>query len=318
MEQDADLKSRIQNVADKISLSNSSKSASTSRVISSSIGSETPVGVLTEIREGQARVLDEMKNILAMQQEIEARTQERHREMCTILLGLVEAGGTHRSAAAKALGPARSIAEPAQKSQFYYGPSAITNGKYLFACIFLHLDRMLKAHPRFKKIEDTDKTLFTIKEWYNMCSYALDGDKESKAGLRIPKPTDEDFISAAGIVASTLPGRKPECDTSHISLLLSQCSEMMNTVEWLRVALIKCTGVLSPERTCRFKLIQHPFINADSVLLVSDTPTLRMPNKYMHQDVMAMKATQKKEYMELVLGSSMKAVDAISAVRLKV
>ena len=43
----------------------------------------------------------------------------------------------------------------------------------------------------------------------------------------------------------------------------------MNTVEWIRGALLRCSGSLSPERQCRFSSIQHLFVNDSSELNVS-------------------------------------------------
>ena len=56
-----DLKSRIKEASDRVSLSKASSSAEKHRTKSSSISTEAPIEVLAEIREGQARLLDEVK-----------------------------------------------------------------------------------------------------------------------------------------------------------------------------------------------------------------------------------------------------------------
>ena len=213
--------------------------------------------------------------------------------------------------------PAAVIPNPASRAKAgsFYGSHALTNGTYLIACILTHMDHMLTSHPMFKKIQNSDSTFLDAKDWFNLCTGVLNADKQSKAGLSVPRPADEDFRNAAKIVALPGCGRKPTCDVTHLALLLSDCPAVMNTVEWTRKALLKCTGALSPERTCRFKLFSHPFVNSASELLVESTHTLKLPNRWMHQDVAGMKATPKKEYMRLVLEECIKPVDAISMVR---
>jgi hypothetical protein len=236
--------------------------------------------------------------------------------MCTILLGIAE----RERPETYSVGSSATLPQAGASSKssvYYYGGHAIVNGTYLIGCILMHIDIMLKNHPRFKRIENTDSTHMDVKEWYNLCNYVLNADKRSKAGLRIPKVSDEDFRAAVAVVASPVSGRKPARDASHIVNLLSSCPAIMTTVEWMRSALLRCTGVLSPERTCRFRLIKHPFVNENSELAVEETSILRLPNRWMHQDVMTMKATAKKEYMRLILEDSIKPADAIGMVRVK-
>jgi hypothetical protein len=313
----SDLKSRIQEVADRVSLGKNSDAAETHRLVSSSIGSETPLGVLTEIREGQSRLLQELKALAEIQRETEARREERHREVCTILLGIAEPSRTYASEGTRASNVPHQSVSLGSDGKSFYGSHSIANGTYLVACILMHMDSMLQAHPKFKKIQTSDSTFLDVKDWYTMCGSALNADKNSKAGLRVPKPVDEDFRAACRVVASPVRGRRPTCDSSHIPLLLAGCPAIMTTVEWTRVALLRCAGVLSPERTCRFRLFKHPFVNDVSELLVEDTSTLKLPNRWMHQDVLNMKSTVRKEYMRLVLEESLKPMDAIGMVKVK-
>jgi hypothetical protein len=313
----SDLQSRIKEVADKTSLNRSSRVAEAHRAVSSSIGSENPLGVLTEIREGQARLLEVMKTMIEASRDAESARERRHTEICTILLGIAESGGRREQETVHTSSSVYREAVAGPRGGSFYGSHSIANGTYLIGCIMMHMDSMLQAHPKFKKIQSTDSTFLDVKDWYTMCSSVLNADKRSKAGLRVPKPTEEDFQVACRMVASTVRGRRPSCDSSHLSLLLGSCPAVMTTVEWMRTALLKCTGVLSPERTCRFRLLSHPFVNDASELLVENVSTLKLPNKWMHQDVLNMKAASRKEYMRLVLEDSIKPMDAIGMVKVK-
>ena len=67
--EEIDIAARIKDMSDKISLSQSSSSADRHRQVSSSIGSESPIGILSELRESQERILSLMKEMLLVSEE---------------------------------------------------------------------------------------------------------------------------------------------------------------------------------------------------------------------------------------------------------
>ena len=147
-----DLKARIKEVTDRTSLSKASNSAEAYRTVSSSIDTETPIRILAEIRKGQARLLEETRNLVKAYQESEARSQERHRELCSILVGIAEVNVRgHRSVQNS---PATVLHDPADRAKMgsSYGSYSITNGTHLIVCILIHMDYMLLSYSMFKKI----------------------------------------------------------------------------------------------------------------------------------------------------------------------
>ncbi|MCJ1235323.1 hypothetical protein MMC14_003291 [Varicellaria rhodocarpa] len=309
--EDVDLQSRIKEISDRISLNQSSKRAGEYRAVSSAIGAESPIGVLTELRESQERILSVMREIVLLSEERAKREEQRHKEICTLLLSLGVGGASKASFSSPLYGGAAISPQSSQKNVSFYGSTGLTSGVHVISCIMMHLDSMLTHHPQFRKISATDKTFMDIKDWYSMCSNVVNADKNPKMGLRIPKPSDNDFKSAASIAASPVQGRRPVCDTSHISMLTSQSPELMNTVEWVRGALLRCSGSLSPERQCRFRSIQHPFVNDSSELNVATSAKLTMPRRTRHQEFLDLKSSQRKAYMSLILESSFTSDDAV-------
>ena len=166
-------------------------------------------------------------------------------------------------------------------------------------------------HPQFRKIHATGTIFMEIQDWYRMCSNVINIDKNSKAGARIPKPSDNDFRSAANAVASPIQGRRPVCDASHILTLTFQSPELMNTMEWIRGTLFRCSGSLSPGRQCRFNSFQHHFFNDSSGLNVSKSAMLTMPRRTMHQELLDLESNQRKMYKNLVIESSVRSDDAM-------
>lgn len=310
-ENDKDLQSRIREISDRVSLNQFSNTANGYRAASSAMGTETPVGILAELRESQERMLGVMKDAVAVIEERERREEQRHRELCTILLGSTLNGGSKTTPERSTNTGNMQQFQSHGKLQSYYGSTVLTSGVHVVSCVMMHLDSILSQHPHFRKIQSTDKTFMDIKDWYSTCSNLVNADKNSKAGLRVPKPGDNDFKSACRIIASPVQGRRPACDASHIADLVLHSPELMNTVEWVRGALLRCTGCLSPERQCRFRSIHHPFVNEDSELDVARTAKLTMPTRVKHQEILDMKSTQRKVYMNLILEHSYASDDAL-------
>ena len=102
---------------------------------------------------------------------------------------------------------------------------------------------------------------------------------------------------------------------SHLLNMLSQCSELMNTVEWVRESLRRCPGVLRLERHCRFKSISHPFVNEDSELDVTKAAKLTLPKRTRHQEILDLKSTQTKAYINLILEHSFTSDNASDTAR---
>jgi len=312
---EVDLKSRIRDISEKMSLRASVDRASAQRSASSALGVENPVGILAEIRELNERMLDMMKEMAILEEEKEKRNEMRHKEMCTILLGMSSGVVGPTGSGQSAYGQGSPAPQGLQKSQSYYGNTAMITGVHLVSCVMMHIDYMLTRHPKFRKISTSDRTFMDMKEWYVMCSSIINADKTSKAGLRMPKPSDEDFRSACRLVASPVEGRRPNCDPSHLASLIEQSPALINTVEWVRTALLRCPGCLSPERHCRFKSIKYPFVNEQSELNLDMTEKLVMPVRTKHQVICDLKAAEKKEYMRLILELQFSSNDAISRVR---
>lgn len=307
-DENTDLKERIKQISDGLSRDRDTAHASKARDVAAAVGAETPATVLPDIRDVNNRMLSVMEGIYNMQMEAERNAAVRHKEMCTLLMGLMNSGASKPDVT--------TLHGPGSRSGggegYYYGSTALTSGTHVIACVLMHIDILVTEHPQFSRIQSTDSTFMDIKDWYVLSGYALNADKPSKAGLRIPKPSDEDFKSVCRVLAASAPGRRPRCQAPNLHALVSECPGIMNTVEWIRQALVRCKGILSPEREYRFRYIHHPFINEDMDMLIEQQTTRKLPNKSFHQSVSSMKSTQKKVYMNLVLEKDVAYMEAMS------
>lgn len=306
-----EIKDKIKQITDGLARDRGSVQADKARGVASALGTETPATVLPDIRDVNARMLCMLEEMRNLQIETERNAATRHKEMCVLLTGVLNSGPK--------LGDAHTSYSPATaatngKEQYYYGSTSISSGVHVVACVAMHMDILLSEHPQFQFIQSTDNTFMDMKDWYNLTSYALNADKSSKAGLRIPKPSDEDFKAVCRMLAASAAGRRPRCQVSNLSTLLAEAPGVMNTVEWVRSAIIRCKGVLSPEREFRFRHVSHPFINEDMDLQLAPQKVKKLPNRSFHRGVCELKITQKKEYMNLILERDMQYMDAFNKV----
>lgn len=100
-----------------------------------------------------------------------------------------------------------------------------------------------------------------------------------------------------------------------MSDVLSESPSIMQSVNWLRLSLVKCRGVLSPERERRFSMLDYPFVGTDGELCVTPSPGTRLPSRSLHNDVSSLKANDRKRYMSLVLAESKTPIAAIGEVK---
>ncbi|BDD57748.1 hypothetical protein MAP00_003092 [Monascus purpureus] len=97
-----------------------------------------------------------------------------------------------------------------------------------------HLDILLTEHPAFTRIQSSDSTYMDLKDWHSLVFSAVNADKQSKDGLRVPKPSDEDFKSVCRPLASSTKGRRVKCQPSHVFTLLTEALGVMNIAEWVK------------------------------------------------------------------------------------
>lgn len=315
---DSTLRSRLDDIGKRMNNVRHTEASSQSSAVSKALGTETTLSVLTDTRGLLSDILVSLTEIkeqneerLRLERERTIREDERHNDLCKILLELERQSRTPSVAHSQQLSP---IGAPRQRSQekYYYGNQTISTGVHAISCIVMHLDSLLINDPRFSSIKSTDAVHMDIKNWYAVCNTVISADKNVRSGLRIPKPSDDDFRTVCRVVASTRETYRPMCDPQSIEELTSSATAVMNTVEWVRNTMVTCVGIVSPERTCRFKNLSYPYINEEKKLNIKVSGKMTMPRKSLHADVSSMSAAHKKAYVSLMLTGGYKPVDAIA------
>lgn len=308
-EESLDLQQRISAIRERVAHSSAIHKMAQGGATSSQLGSETPITVLVDIRGILSSINASLHQVAKGRELQEKRTEERHQELCTLLLS----ASTLQTPMAETLSSPPAGARPGApgKPKFYFGSVSITSGIHAIGCILMHLDKMMSSHHDLTSVTRTDTTFIDIKDWCNLAGYLLNADKKSKAGLRIPKPSDDDFKTVCSHLASPMEGRRPACDETQIHGLIGRCPEVMNTVEWVRQSVVKCKGVLSPAREFKWKCIEYPFVTDGAELKLTVPAKKVVSKRQFHDTVSALKVTDLKRYMELILTSSVPPAEAL-------
>lgn len=318
---DPTLRSRLEDIGKRMNNVKHAEASLQSSAVSKALGTETTLSVLTDTRGIMSDILVSLAEIkeqnderLRFEKDKAAKEEERHNDLCRILLELERQSRTSSVGHSQQLSP---VGAPKSRLQekYYYGNMTISTGVHAISCVIMHLDTLLINDPKFSSIRSTDTVHMDIKNWYAVCNTMISADKNVKSELRIPKPSDDDFRTVCRVVASTRETYRPMCEAQSIEELTSSATAVMNTVEWVRNTMVTCVGIVSPERTCRFRNLSYPYVNDEGRLNIKISGKVTMPRKSLHKDVSAMSATHKKTYVSLMLTGGYKPVDAIAVAK---
>lgn len=289
-----DLESRLKSIQNKITANGNRETALNAQSVAAAIGAETPVTILSDLRDVQCKTLDMLVQMRDLSIEHERNKDVRHKEVCTLLMGLMSKS-SHSTLDGTGIGQSLSSNSSTGKQDYYYGNTRMGSGVHSISCVLMHLDTMLAEHPQFNGIQNSDTTYMDIKEWHTITTTVLRADKLGADALRIPKPSEEDFKAVCRLMAATAIGRRPKCEPSHVKTLMTTAPGVLNAANWVREALLQCKGILSPEREYRFKHLLYPFVDEETELSLEPETRKVLNNRRLHRDVSALKVTQAKE-----------------------
>ena len=285
------------------------------RYVSSAMRVETPVTLLVDTRDIMSSMLSEMCKLRVTAEEAEKNNERRHRELCTILLGSGGRRDSLSTISSRLATPGSPSVEVASRgSHYYYGGTAMRVGYSILACILIHLDMMVARQMEMDNSTSADNVFMSIKDWNTVCHNILNTVAPPKEEVRVPKPSDQDFKTACSIACSTIEGRVPRCEPSQLNTLLSQCPEIMSSVEWLRMGILRCRGLVSPLREKRLSSITYPYINASKELVVAVKRSFKLTPDEHFRKVNSLKQAEKKTFISLVLVSNQSPYTSIYSV----
>jgi hypothetical protein len=114
------------------------------------MGVETPVVNLSDIRDVQCKTLEVLKDVHRLLAEVDKVHERRHKELCTMLLGITSGASVAASRTGAVTLEHSARHTGTSRQQYYYGSTTILNGSYLLGC-----KRRQEIYPRIQYFKYT-------------------------------------------------------------------------------------------------------------------------------------------------------------------
>ena len=284
---------------------NAVSSAKTMEVVSS-IGVETPITVLVDIRQLLHQLVAESKTTNALLERQIESAEKHHRE---VLAYSQQISDTIRSTSlsAKSQIAVGSGTPPIERQvdSFYFRGDQISTGVAVIGCILMHIDSMvLRSLPA--EVGDMDTTVMEL-----ILKSASSNSTAHVGLLNLPSFNSTETKYALNVISSPTQGRAVVCRTEHIADLVNTCPGIMNCVEEIRNRALECPGILSPLRYQRLGLVSYPYVSKEGALNMSNAARSRVAgSKVVVDRVRAMTEPQKKIYANEILSNKVKPMAA--------
>lgn len=251
--------------------------AYTSSRVTSAIGTNTPMTLLIDIRQSMGELVDAIKT----QQEIishQMQEQQRmHMETIAYIQQLTDAV-VKTSAQAPVRLPAHDLRQSIEsqvRQDYYHGKDKITTSAHVFACIFIHLERMISRSTSYQGSTALDTTIMELKDWANVVKAVTNAESrqtETQGKLELPKVTSEECKHVLSILASTVPGRGVSSKAEHFSDMAAFCPAVISCTEEIRCRILKCPGLLGQQKSSALMSIEFPYAKDGVILFVKKIP----------------------------------------------
>jgi hypothetical protein len=298
--------------------------------IVSSIGTDTPLTVLLDIRQllteinhttrDHARKQEEaFHTIIDIMSEQRAVGEQRHRETLAFINKMSESSGREYSPRSTGVSPhMKSISLTDSDGRYYYKGDEIKTNQSIIACFLIHLDVIVsKALPLSDDITDT--SVMELKDWSSAVTILREVESSvtpNPGVLSFPKKNAEESINTLDVIASPVPGRTTVCKNEHIHSLIVNCPTISRCVEEIRQRALLCPGIVGSSRLRNLAALSYPYVLKDGVLNITNTAPKPMGSAVLHERVKQMNSHQKKIYAQLILGAPSKKPIVASSIAL--
>lgn len=290
-----------------------------SRDIVSSIGTESPLTVLIDIRqimcntESSISALSEnVRSLATLLQTESARQQERHEQTLAFMHSIASKLESVPQPRASMSVSDMSIMSPTPgKQTYYFRGDEIKSPESLIGCVLMHLEqhtaRLTEVEPSFN---DTTVTEFT--NWGSAVR-VLKGDGADKINVMPLKSFDA--TTALEIVASPMKGRPVSCRIEQINDLCNRCPNIMSQVEEFRKRLIRCPGIVNTRKMLVLAQLSYPYVTTEGVLNVRREAVEVKASQNVVNLVKSLNQPQRSRYVLSILKGDKPIVAANGALR---
>lgn len=243
-----------------------------SRDIVSSIGTESTLTVLMDIRqvicnmESNIASLNSNFNIMAsFLQNESVKQQERHEQTLAFMHNIaskLESSPQHRTSVS--VSDMSTMSPAPSKQTYYFRGDEIRSPESLVGCILMHIEHHVS---RLTDVESTfnDTSITEMPQWGSAVR-SLKGEDTEK--IKIMPLSSFECTTALEIVASPVKGRPVACRIEHINELCNKCPSLMGQVEEFRKRLVKCPGIINTRKLLALAQLSYPYVSVEGVLNV--------------------------------------------------
>jgi len=303
------------------------EAAEKSRSIASAVGTDTPVTLLTDIRQQLNDIQKAIDNFTVSIQgvteylvEVESRRMEvedrRHNELLAFINKMSQIPSTSVSIPMSPMSMSQSRVSigsqlDSQVKYFYKGDELKTS-QSVIGCMLLHLESMIsRSLP--SSIDISDTAIMGLKEWSSACTVLREASSNSTPNigtLSFPKRNSDECNSAINIIATTISGRTVVCKEEHLSMISNSCPAIVRCVEEIRLRAIACPGIISSLRLRNLSAISFPYITKDDTLNITNFNPRAIGSATLYDTVKRFSIKQKKCYANLILEEGKKPMIA--------
>lgn len=286
-----------------------------SREIVSSIGTDTPITVLLDIRQLITELLTETKVLnekIDFQQEL---NEKRHKESLAFMFEMSKSVSrnniTHTPIVSS---QPRSSFPTEHAATYYYKGDEIKTSQSVIGCILIHLVNLTSKTLSVSN-DVSDVTVMELKDWASAVTILREVDSANTPNsgvLQLPKIGSTESQYALSIIAAPVAGRITILKCEHIAQLVANCSTVVKCVEEIRLRATKCPGIIGSSRLRILSAIEYPYVTNDGVLNIVAHSPRPIGSAVIHEKIKSMNINQKKIYAQLILRNGKKPVVALN------
>lgn len=293
------------------------ESNSRSRDIVSSIGTESTLTVLMDIRKVMcdmessiATLNDNIGMMMAFMRNESTKQQERHEQILAFMHNIGNKLEPSLQPRASMSVSDMSMMSPAPTKQtYYFRGDEIKNPESLVGCILMqveqHASRLVDIEPTF-----SDTTITEMSQWGSAIR-VLKGKDSDK--LSIMPLSSFECSTALEIVASPVKGRPVTCRIEHIDELHNKCPSLMGQVEEFRKRLMRCPGIINTRKMLALAQLNYPYVSTEGVLNIRNESSGVKVSQIVVNLVKSLNQIQRGKYVAYILAGDKPIVAANKA-----
>lgn len=257
--------------------------------IAASIGAETSVSILSDIRSLLSQLVIAQQENNRLLEAAEQNNSNRHNDICVALL--------KDTVASTPATPLHLATSDSSSNGFWYGDTRIISSTNLIGCVLYHLDQLLMAHPRFARIALRDTENYDVKRWSSLTSLTTMSLRDTGNTIYLPKPKDHVFSDIAQLIASSEKGRRPKVNVNVLLSVMEVAPAFTSTLYTVHDTIVKLSGMVTPSKEARFRRLLQPYVN-DNLELNIENGKLILPSSVKYEKFSELKAPAKKMVMK--------------------